>query len=85
MPLVQHRTKTEDVRPCAMVLPNIDAVRAGQSDPLICLEDQLYSNDGRIELPKSDNCFRLSGLLSTWSRSLPKGLCFPYGAVCVRK
>ena len=36
-----------------------------ESDPLVCLVDQLYSNDGRIELTKSDNCLRVRGSFST--------------------
>ena len=32
-----------------MVLPTMAGVRAGNSDPLVCFVDQLYSNDGQIE------------------------------------
>ena len=53
------------------------ALRAGESDPLVRLVDQLYSSDGQIELRRSNNCLYVSGLLSIWGRSLPNGrLCF---------
>ena len=31
------------------------AVRAGESAPFVCFVDQLYSNDGQIELRESNN------------------------------
>ena len=39
--------------------------------------NQYYTNDGQVELQDSNNCLRINGLSSTWTRSLPKGrLCF---------
>ena len=49
--------------------------------PATAGKDQRHYNDGQIELTESDNRSHVSGFLSTWSRSLPKGrLCYIYRA-----
>jgi len=66
-----------------MVLPTMAALRAGESDSLVCFAYQLYSNNGQLELPRSDNSLRVSGFRVDSSQE--GRLCFTYRPLFARK